>query len=269
MEKLKFFLNSKGWDGRWFRRAFFPDGKPIGSMECVECKIDAIAQAWSVISGAGDEDKIKEAMDSVHNNLVDRENMLIKLLTPPFNESEVEPGYIKSYLPGVRENGGQYTHGAIWVMIASAILGENERSTEYLRMINPIEHARTKEDVFRYKVEPYVIAADIYSHYNLLGRGGWTWYTGSASWFYIAGIRYMLGFYKNGNVVSINPVIPNSWEGFELSYSFGKSFYDICVYNKLLTEGSVTGLYLDNSLMDSNEFLLVDDGKVHKVEIWI
>ena len=135
MEQLKFFLNSKGWDGRWYRRAFFPDGTPIGSMQCIECKIDAIAQSWAVISGAGEDDKVRVAMDSVYNNLVDRENMIIKLLTPPFNESEMEPGYIKAYLPGVRENGGQYTHGAIWVMIASAILGENDRASEYLRMI--------------------------------------------------------------------------------------------------------------------------------------
>ena len=190
-ENLKRALNTNGWDGRWYKRAFMDDGNTLGSMENEECRIDSIAQSWSVISNAGDNDKKYISMESLENHLIDRENGIIKLLDPPFEKGKLEPGYIKAYLPGVRENGGQYTHAAIWVIIAEALLGFGDKATELYRMVNPIEHARTKETCNKYKVEPYVIPADIYGCNNLAGRGGWTWYTGSSSWYYKAGIEYI------------------------------------------------------------------------------
>ena len=189
------------------------NGASLGSMENDECRIDSIAQSWSVISNAGDNDKKYIAMESLENHLVDRENGIIKLLDPPFEKGKLEPGYIKSYLPGVRENGGQYTHAAVWVIIAESLLGFGNKALELYRMINPIEHTRTKEACNKYKVEPYVIPADIYGAGNLIGRGGWTWYTGSSSWYYEAGIKYILGliiedlirvFQKIGKIIKFN-----------------------------------------------------------------
>ncbi|MDE5830487.1 MAG: hypothetical protein K2H53_02115 [Clostridia bacterium] len=192
-KKLKIALNTKGWDGAWFKRAFTDDGKVLGSSKNTECRIDSIAQSWSAISKAGDSYKIKKAMESLERYLIDKESGIIKLLDPPFEKSDLEPGYIKSYLPGVRENGGQYTHSAIWAVIAFTLLNLNKQAINYYKMINPIEHSNSKEKAEIYKVEPYVIVADVYGASNLLGQGGWTWYTGSSSWFYKAGIEYILG----------------------------------------------------------------------------
>ena len=193
LSDLQISLNNNGWDGRWFRRAYMDDGKILGSIENEECRIDSIAQSWAIISGAGNQDKQIIAMESLENHLVDRENGIIKLLDPPFNEGDLNPGYIKAYLPGVRENGGQYTHSAIWAIIAESILKNGDKTFEFYKMINPIEHSRNKASANQYKVEPYVIPADVYGAGNLAGRGGWTWYTGSSSWFYKAGIEYILG----------------------------------------------------------------------------
>ena len=189
LENLKKALNTNAWDGRWYKRAFMDDGRELGTLQNEECKIDSIAQSWSVISNAADNDKKYISMEALENHLIDRENGIIKLLDPPFNKGDIEPGYIKSYLPGTRENGGQYTHAAIWVVIAEALLGFGDRALELFRMISPIEHARTKEASSKYKVEPYVVAADIYGDSNLQGRGGWTWYTGSSSWMYEARLK--------------------------------------------------------------------------------
>lgn len=192
-ENLKVALNTKAWDGEWFKRAFTDDGKVLGCKENDECRIDSIAQSWATISHAGDNDKIYMAMESLENYLMNKEARIIKLLDPPFEKGDLEPGYIKSYLPGVRENGGQYTHSAIWVVIAFCLLNLNQKAIESYKMINPIEHSNTRDKELVYRVEPYVIAADVYGASNLLGRGGWTWYTGSSSWFYKAGIEYILG----------------------------------------------------------------------------
>ena len=192
-KKLKKALNTEGWDGRWYRRAYMDDGNILGTIGNDECRIDSIAQSWSIISNAGDNDKKYISMESLENHLIDRENGIIKLLDPPFEKGNLKPGYIKAYLPGVRENGGQYTHAAIWCIIAYAILGEVEKAVDLFKMINPIEHSKTKLQADKYKVEPYVISADIYGAGNLAGRGGWTWYTGSSSWYYTAGIEYLLG----------------------------------------------------------------------------
>lgn len=236
---LKKALNTNGWDGRWFRRAFMDDGNVLGSMENDECRIDSIAQSWSIISEAGDNDKKYISMESLENHLIDRENGIIKLLDPPFEKGKLEPGYIKGYLPGVRENGGQYTHGAIWVIIAEAMLGFGDKATELYRMINPIEHARTKEASKKYKVEPYVIAADVYGAGNLAGQGGWTWYTGSSSWYYKAGIEYLLGLKVEKGYIKIEPCIPKEWKEYQMQYKWKESIYNIKVKNP---EGKNTGV---------------------------
>ena len=229
MNKLKKALNTKGWDGRWYKRAFMDNGDVLGSLQNEECRIDSIAQSWATISGAGDNDKKYISLESLENHLVDKENGIIKLLDPPFDKSKLEPGYIKAYVPGTRENGGQYTHSSCWAIIAESILGFGEKALEYFRMINPIEHARTKEAANKYKVEPYVIAADIYGESNLAGRGGWTWYTGSSSWMYVAGIKYILGLRIENGFLSLKPSIPSEWKEYNLKYKNNNSIYNIKV----------------------------------------
>ncbi len=229
--QLKRALNTNGWDGRWYKRAFMDDGNVLGSMENEECRIDSIAQSWSVISKAGDNDKKYISMESLENHLIDRENGIIKLLDPPFEKSKLEPGYIKAYLPGVRENGGQYTHSSVWVIIAEAMLGFGDKALELYRMINPIEHARTKEASKKYKVEPYVIPADIYGIGNLAGRGGWTWYTGSASWYYKAGIENLLGLKVEEGYLEVKPCIPKDWKEYQIKYRYQESMYHITIRN--------------------------------------
>ncbi len=228
---LKKALNTNGWDGRWYKRAFMDDGNVLGSMENEECRIDSIAQSWSVISKAGDNDKKYISMESLENHLIDRENGMIKLLDPPFEKSKLEPGYIKAYLPGVRENGGQYTHSSVWVIIAEAMLGFGDKAFEFYRMINPIEHSRTKEASNKYKVEPYVIPADIYGSGSLVGRGGWTWYTGSASWYYKAGIESLLGLKVEKGYLKIEPCIPKDWKEYQIKYQYRESNYNILIKN--------------------------------------
>ena len=208
------------------------NGEPIGSIENEECRIDSISQSWGVISGAADNDKKYISMESLENHLVDTENGIIKLLDPPFNKTKLEPGYIKAYLPGVRENGGQYTHAAIWAIMAFAYLGFSDKALEYYRMINPIEHSRTKEQAKKYKVEPYVIAADIYGTKNLIGRGGWTWYTGSSSWFYKVGIENILGLKIENNVLKVEPCIPTQWKEYSIKYRYKTSIYNIKIKNQ-------------------------------------
>lgn len=205
--------------------------KYYGSLQNDECKIDSIAQSWSVISNMGDNDKKYISMESLENHLIDTENGIIKLLDPPFEKGGLEPGYIKAYLPGTRENGGQYTHAAIWVVIAEAILGFGNKAVEYFRMINPIEHSKTKDSVKKYKVEPYIIPADIYGQGNLAGRGGWTWYTGSSSWMYICGIKYILGLNIKDGYMSLNPCISSDWKEYGIRYRYGESVYNIRVKN--------------------------------------
>lgn len=262
---LKKALNTNGWDGRWYKRAYMDDGSSLGSMENDECKIDSLAQSWSVISGAGDNDKKYISMESLENHLVDKENGIIKLLDPPFEKGKIEPGYIKSYLPGVRENGGQYTHASCWAIIAEAILGFGEKATELYKMINPIEHSRTKEAVQKYKVEPYVITADIYGTGNLAGRGGWSWYTGSSSWYYQAGIEYILGLKIKNKYLKIEPCIPKEWKEYQIQYKYKDTIYHINVKNP---NGSneVEKVYLNGKEIENNIYLERNE-KICNVEI--
>ena len=268
MENLKKNLNDKGWDGRWYKRAFMDDGSILGSIQNEDCRIDSIAQTWATISKAGDNDKKYISLNSLENHLVDRESGIIKLLDPPFEKSKLEPGYIKAYIPGTRENGGQYTHAAVWTIIAEAMLGFGDKATEFFRMINPIEHAKTKEESKKYKVEPYVIAADVYGG-ELAGRGGWTWYTGSSSWLYEAGLKYILGFNLEKNILRIDPHIPESWKEYSIKYKYGESIYNIRVINTNDRQYEKINIKVNDKLIDNNEIILENDGKVYNVEVKI
>ena len=265
-QELKRALNTKAWDGRWFKRAFMDDGNILGTMENEECRIDSIAQSWSVISNAGDNDKKYISMESLENHLVDKENGIIKLLDPPFEKSKLEPGYIKAYMPGVRENGGQYTHAAIWVIIAESILKFGEKALEFYRMINPIEHTRTKDAVNKYKVEPYVIPADIYGQGNLVGRGGWTWYTGSSSWYYKAGIEYILGLKIEKGYLTIEPCIPRDWKEYQMQYKYKESIYNIKVKNENNKNYGITKVLLDNIEVE-NKIKLDGERRIYNIEV--
>ena len=267
MKKLKEALEKSGWDGDWYKRAFFDDGTPLGSATNDECRIDSIAQSWAVISGAGDRARTARAMEKVDELLVRRKSQLLLLLTPPFDKSSAEPGYIKGYVPGVRENGGQYTHAAVWVMMAFAELGNGNKALELFKLLNPILHAQNKSDSNVYKLEPYVIAGDVYAGDAYEGRGGWSWYTGSASWYYRAGLESLLGFHLQGNKLKISPCIPVTWKEYEIHYNYGKSKYSILVKNpEGLSNGSVD-VELDDSPLEDSEITLIDDGKVHLISI--
>jgi cyclic beta-1,2-glucan synthetase len=262
-EQLRVALETCAWDGSWYRRAYYTDGKPLGSMENSECQIDSISQSWAVISGAAQLPRTAQAMESLYQRLVRPNDGLILLLTPPFDRTFHDPGYIKGYLPGIRENGGQYTHAAVWSIWAFAELGQAERAFQLLQWINPIYHADTPEKISRYKVEPYVIAADVYSASQHLGRGGWTWYTGSASWMLRLGIEKILGLQRQGQALTINPCIPNDWRGFTVNYRFQNSIYHICVERG---QGA-SELTLDGRLQERQTFLLAADGREHQVRV--
>lgn len=264
-EKLKDNINQNAWDGAWYRRAYFDDGTPLGSAENEECRIDSISQSWSVISGAGEPDHIKKAMASLNEHLIDREHGIIKLLTPAFDKSDLYPGYIKGYVPGVRENGGQYTHAAIWTMMAFAMIKDKERVWELFSMVNPVNHAANSDEMQKYKVEPYVMAADVYGVAPHEGRGGWTWYTGSAGWTYQLALEHILGLQRKGNELHINPCIPDSWTDFEVNYRVGGSLYQIKVVNRR-KDGTIA-LTVDGEAVREKALVLQDDGLEHNVTV--
>ena len=256
INKLRKILNTTCWDGRWYIRAFDDNGEPIGSMNNEECKIDSIAQSWSVISNAGDNDKKYIAMTSLENNLIDNNNNLVKLLTPALEKEEV--GYITSYAKGMRENGGQYTHAAIWALIAETMLNKPEEAINIYTKINPIEHTKSREEIQKYKVEPYVIEADIYSENNLAGRGGWTWYTGSSSCLYEAQIRYILGINIYHGIMTVKPCVPKNWEEFNVKFKWKNA-----VYNLKYKKGDEKEIAINNDQLKikQNEIELQDSGE--------
>jgi cellobiose phosphorylase len=264
-DRLARALDESGWDGQWYRRAYTDEGEPLGSQHNVECQIDCIAQAWAALSQAAPPDKVRTAMESLENRLLDRDNGLIYILTPPFDETTPSPGYIEGYPPGVRENGGQYTHGAVWAAMAWAKLGEGDRAYELLRLLNPIYHARTQGEALRYRVEPYVMAADIYSAASQLGRGGWTWYTGAAGWMYQAGLEWVLGVRRRGDRLLLQPCIPADWPEYTVTYRHGESNYVLQVKNPAHRQTGATSFELDGVAMDPHEpaIFLVDDGRTH------
>ena len=268
-DSLAAAVETTSWDGSWYRRAYFDDGTPLGTRLAEECRIDAIAQAWATISGAADPDRAAIALDSVEEKLVRREDGLIALLTPPFDSMEHDPGYIKGYVPGVRENGGQYTHAALWVALAYLMRGDGDEAHALIDLINPISHALTRQAAEHYVVEPYVVAADVYAAEPHVGRGGWTWYTGSASWFYRIALESLLGFRivaENGERhLVVDPCIPKRWPGFEITYRHGSATYRIRVENPRGVNGSVAHVALDGARLETVTVPLVDDGLNHEV----
>jgi len=257
-------VERSAWDGEWYRRAYFDDGSPLGSRTSDECKIDSIAQSWSVISGAGKPERARIAMQSLNKYLVQEDSRIIMLLTPPFDKTTHDPGYIQGYLPGVRENGAQYTHAALWAVLATALQGDGDRAFELFQMLNPITHANSPSAVDVYKVEPYVVPADVYTAKGHLGRGGWTWYTGSASWMYRVALESILGFQQRGEMLFIEPCIPASWKEFTIEYRFGASTYEITVENPDGLESGAVELTVDGNAVEK-AIRLVDDGKRHRV----
>ena len=263
-------LEQEGWDGDWYRRAFFDDGTPLGSVVNNECRIDSIAQSWSVISGAGAPAHTARAMGALDKYLVREEDKLSLLFTPPFNNPARDPGYIKGYPAGIRENGGQYTHGAVWAALAHLMQGDGDRAGELLAMLNPIRHADSPSAMHRYKVEPYVACADVYSEAPHVGRGGWTWYTGSAGWMYRVALEWALGFRVQGTHLLIDPCIPRHWPGFEINFQYRSARYEITVKNPQKLCQGVLSLTLDGEkLADAATFLvpLMDDAKLHRVQV--
>lgn len=267
---LRSNIEDNAWDGEWYRRAYFDDGTPLGSSINDECQIDSISQSWSVISGGGDPLRTRQAMASVDKRLVQREDQLIKLLSPPFDKSALEPGYIKGYVPGVRENGGQYTHAAIWATMAYAMMGDKERAWELFAMLNPVNHSTTAGDMERYKVEPYVMSADIYGALPHTGRGGWTWYTGAAGWMYRLTVESLLGLYREANHLRIAPCIPSHWHSYKIRYRYLDTYYHIT----LLRAGdpseqriTLDGVLLTETDQTPGSIPLTDDKQEHHIEI--
>jgi cyclic beta-1,2-glucan synthetase len=266
---LKDALEREAWDGSWYRRAYFDDGTALGTAGGTECRIDSIAQSWSVISGAAPPKRALEAMASSQRLLIQHEPPLALLLTPPFAHSLPDPGYIGAYPPGIRENGGQYTHAAAWSVIALTLLGQGAEAAALFSILNPVTRTRTPADVQRYKVEPYAVAADIYSVEPHAGRGGWTWYTGSAGWMYRAAVEWMLGFHVQGTSLLLTPCIPAWWPGFQISYRYRSSRYEIVVENPDRVSHGAVHAELDGRALGPGvpTIELVDDGQVHRWKV--
>jgi cyclic beta-1,2-glucan synthetase len=261
-------LEREAWDGDWYRRGWFDDGTPLGSAASSECRIDAIAQSWALLSGAGNPARARRAMAAVDEQLVRRDDGLLLLFAPPFDRTPLDPGYIKGYPPGVRENGGQYTHAAAWTVIAFAMLGDGDKAAELFSMLNPIHHASTRAAVHRYKVEPYVACADVYSVSPQVGRGGWTWYTGAAGWLYRAGLEWILGFRVQGSTLALDPCIPSAWPGFEIEFRHRSARYQIAVENPRRVSHGVARIELDGTPLPSDAGVpLADDGATHRVRV--
>jgi cyclic beta-1,2-glucan synthetase len=267
-DKLKLALEN-AWDGDWYRRAYFDDGTPLGSVANTECRIDSIAQSWSVISGAGEPARAARAMAAVEKYLVRRDESLVLLFTPPFDKAVPDPGYIKGYPAGIRENGGQYTHAALWATLAFAMLGDGDKTHELLTLLNPIQHAGNSAAIHRYKVEPYVICADVYGAAPHTGRGGWTWYTGSAAWMYRVILESVLGFQKEGDALVLNPCLPRGWPGFEIRFRHGHTLYEIAVQNRNGAGRGVTRITVDGVEIEGPDrrIALKDDGATHRVSV--
>jgi len=266
--ELRRNLEQHGWDGEWYRRAYFDGGAPLGSASNVECRIDSISQSWAVLSGAGDEERSRMAMRAVDERLVRRELGLVQLLDPPFDSSTLDPGYIRGYVPGVRENGGQYTHAAIWAAMAFAAMGDRERAWELATMINPVNRARTPEQVATYKVEPYVIAADVYAVAPHAGRGGWSWYTGSAGWMYRLILESLLGVTREKDRLRFAPCLPAAWPGCTVRYRHGAGVYEIVITQVRDDSGTrPMRVTLDGVEQSDNSVALANDGADHHVEV--
>ena len=257
----------EAWDGEWYRRAYYDDGRPLGSAQNDECAIDSISQSWAVLSGAVPKRFAERAMDAVRASLIARQSKVILLLSPPFDKSEQDPGYIKGYPPGIRENGGQYTHAAVWTVMAIAKLGSGDEASELFHMINPINHTRTAAEVARYRVEPYVLAGDVYARPPHAGRGGWSWYTGSAGWLYRAGLESILGLRRRGATFIVDPCVPSTWSEYSITWQHLSTRYEIQVTNPDRVWTGVVKATLDNVAVNHLAIPLTDDGGTHTVRI--
>ena len=266
--QLRQNIEENSWDGEWYRRAYFDDGMPLGSAGNSECQIDSIAQSWSVLSGAGNAERSRMAMEALDQRLVRRDDGLIQLLDPPFDKSDLNPGYIKGYVPGVRENGGQYTHAAIWAAMAFAALGDSRRAWEHLGIINPVNHAGSTQAIATYKVEPYVVAADVYALSPHTGRGGWTWYTGSASWMYRLILESLLGLRLQVDRLNFAPCLPADWTSFKVHYRYRETFCHITVL-QTQADSDATHVTVDGVEQHDNAIPLIDDHQEHSVEVRI
>ncbi|MEQ1516596.1 MAG: glycosyl hydrolase family 65 protein, partial [Usitatibacteraceae bacterium] len=265
-------LEKHGWDGEWYRRAYFDDGTPLGSKGDAECQIDSIAQSWSVLSGVGEAKRTQLAMNSLDTHLVRREDGIIQLLDPPFDTSSLDPGYIRGYVPGVRENGGQYTHGAIWAAMAFATMGDSRRAWELTSLINPVNHGDSADDVATYKIEPYVIAADVYAREPHKGRGGWSWYTGSAGWMYRLILESLLGLTLDVDKLRFAPCLPAAWPGFKVQYRFRETVYRIVVTQSHAASGETPHelrVTVDGLARPDGVIPMIDDRQEHSVEVSI
>jgi cellobiose phosphorylase len=260
-------IEQHAWDGQWYRRAYFDNGEPLGSQTNPECQIDSLPQSWSVISGAGDPARSRQAMQSVNLRLVRRDAGLIQLFDPPFDKSPLNPGYIKGYIPGVRENGGQYTHAAIWTAMSFALMGENDLAWELFALLNPIHHGGTPEQISTYKVEPYVIAADVYAVAPHTGRGGWTWYTGSAGLMYRLLIETLLGVNLAGDQLCLTPRLPKSWTTCKIHYRYRQTIYHITITRLAVDSADANLLALDGQEISGKTISLQDDRHAHIVEM--
>jgi cyclic beta-1,2-glucan synthetase len=273
-------VEKSGWDGGWYRRAYYDDGSPLGSASNREARLDNISQSWSVLAG-GDPDRTRKAMQAVLDQLFDGSATarraprpgavvspgLLRLFWPPFDRTHRDPGYIKGYPPGVRENGGQYSHAAAWVGWALTEMGKGELAHEVFNALNPVSRAASRELATLYRVEPYVTVADVYSHRPHTGRGGWTWYTGSAAWAYRLGLEAILGIRRQGAALAIRPCIPSSWPAYEVAYRVGGATYRIRVENPDGVNSGVVAIRLDGSALEDDVLPLVDDGRVHEVSV--
>ncbi|HUB16280.1 MAG TPA: glucoamylase family protein [Acetobacteraceae bacterium] len=268
---LQAALEREAWDGEWYRRAWFDDGSPLGSATDQECRVDSISQSWAAISGAADPGRAARAMAAVERELIRPLDGVALLFTPPFDNTAQDPGYIKGYPPGIRENGGQYTHAALWSVMAFAALGEGDKAAMLFSLLNPINHSRTRYDVHRYKVEPYVVAADVYGAAPHIGRGGWTWYTGSAGWMQRAGVESILGLRLEGDVLRLDPCIPKTWPHFEMTVRFRSAHYEVRVENPDGICRGVVAITVDGAAVGERPYALKmqDDGATHRVLVWL
>jgi cyclic beta-1,2-glucan synthetase len=266
---LRVSLEHQAWDGEWYRRGWFDDGSPLGSASSEECRIDSIAQSWAVISGAADPERAAHAMATVERELISFKDGLALLFAPPFDHTPLDPGYIKGYPPGIRENGGQYTHAALWTVIAYAALGDGDRAAALFSLLNPINRSHAPADVHRYKVEPYVVAADVYAAPPHVGRGGWTWYTGSAGWMQRAGVESILGLCMRGGILLLDPCIPKAWPRFEMTVRYRSVRYEIVVENPDGVSRGIVSAQLDGRVLDDRPLSLppLDDGGTHQVRV--
>jgi cyclic beta-1,2-glucan synthetase len=255
------------WDGEWYRRGYYDDGTPLGSAQNDECRIDSIPQTWAVLSGAVPQRFAERAVDAVRTLLVAREPQILLLLHPPFDRSAQDPGYIKGYIPGIRENGGQYTHAAVWVVMALAKLGGGDEAVELFHMLNPVNHSRTTFDADRYKIEPYAVAGDVYARPPHAGRGGWSWYTGSAGWMYRAGLESILGLRRRADTFILDPCIPSSWHEYQIVWRYLDTRYEIHVSNPSRRCRGVGEVTLDGISVEAAAIPLANDGRTHKVHL--